>query len=63
MVAASEFMEWWFGWDCPVPVPSDTVVGDNMMEENKIDVAVHADIRNELRKLYMDNYVPTFERT
>ena len=63
MVAASEFMEWWFGWDCPVPVPSDTVVGDNMMEENKIDVAVHVDIRNELRKLYMDNYVPTFERT
>ena len=62
MVAASEFMEWWFGWDCPVPVPSDTVVGDNMMEENKIDVAVHVDIRNELRTLYMDNYVPTFER-
>lgn len=63
MVAASEFMEWWFGWEVPVPVPSDTVTGDNMMEENKCDVSTHVEIRNQLRKLYMDNYVPTFERT
>lgn len=63
MVAASEFMEWWFGWEVPVPVPSDTVTGDNMMEENKCDVSTHVEIRNQLRKLYMDNYVPSFERT
>jgi DNA polymerase I-like protein with 3'-5' exonuclease and polymerase domains len=36
MVEASTFMEWFFKWELPIGVPSDTVMGMNMMEENKI---------------------------
>lgn len=33
MTAASQFMEFWFKWELPLPVPSDTVLGKNMGEE------------------------------
>lgn len=61
MLAASEFIEWWFGWEIPVPVPSDTVAGNNMMDESKIDVTAHGEIRQWLRTNYMQGYVPSFE--
>lgn len=63
MLAASDFMEWYFGWTIPVPVPSVTVHGDNMMQENAFtgdfdDQAETA--RVDLRRLYMDGYTPSF---
>jgi len=63
MLAASEFMEWWFGWTIPVPVPSDTVHGDSMMDENPFtgDFDERAEVfRNELRAEYMGGYMPSF---
>ena len=63
MEGASDFIEWYFGWKVPVPVPSDTVHGDNMMQENPFDGdfdEVAAGFRVELRKQYMDGYMPSF---
>ncbi|MEX3614482.1 MAG: DNA polymerase [Burkholderia gladioli] len=63
MLAASDFMEWYFGWAIPVPVPSVTVYGDNMMEENAFtgDFEERAEqFRVELRQQYMGGYTPFF---
>jgi DNA polymerase-1 len=63
MLAASDFIEHWFNWTVPVPVPSDTVYGDNMLEENPFrgDFDERAEVfRNELRAEYMGGYVPSF---
>jgi DNA polymerase I-like protein with 3'-5' exonuclease and polymerase domains len=63
MLAASDFMEWYFGWTIPVPVPSVTVHGDNMMQERKFtgDFEACADkFRVELRQQYMSGYTPSF---
>lgn len=63
MLAASDFMEWWFSWKVPVPVPSVTVHGDNMMQEKGFDrefEGVAQALRVELRKQYMDGYTPSF---
>jgi DNA polymerase I-like protein with 3'-5' exonuclease and polymerase domains len=63
MLAASDFMEWYFGWTIPVPVPSVTVHGDNMMEENAFmgDFEERAEqFRVELRQQYMGGYTPSF---
>lgn len=62
MEAASDFMEYWFGWEVPVPVPSDTSWGASMMDEESIpgikeDAAL---IRAELRSIYMGGYKPTY---
>jgi DNA polymerase I-like protein with 3'-5' exonuclease and polymerase domains len=63
MLAASDFMEWWFSWKVPVPVPSVTVHGDNMMQEKgfgkEFEGTAQA-LRVELRKQYMDGYTPSF---
>lgn len=37
MEAASPFMQWYFDWQQPLDVPSDTTWGSNMGEEDKID--------------------------
>lgn len=62
MEAASDFMEWYFGWRIPVPVPSDTTWGLSMIEEQKIpglkDRA--ATLRTELRNTYMNGYTPSY---
>ncbi|AGK48800.1 DNA polymerase A family protein [Burkholderia thailandensis MSMB121] len=63
MLAASDFMEWYFGWKIPVPVPSVTVHGDNMMEENAFtgDFEERAEqFRVDLRQQYMGGYTPSF---
>lgn len=63
MLAASDFIEWYFGWTIPVPVPSVTVHGDNMMQENNFsgDFEACADkFRTELRQQYMSGYTPSF---
>jgi DNA polymerase-1 len=62
MEAASDFMEYYFGWKVDVPVPSDTTWGANMKEEKKIDgIKELAQVfRNELRADYMEGFVPSF---
>lgn len=65
MLEASTYMEWRFNWPVPVPVPSETKMGCNMMEEKGIpgiDQSA-APIRQELRALYMKNYQPSFQGT
>lgn len=64
MEEASTFMEWWFKWELPIGVPSDTCWGANMMEENKItdpvfEKAVTA-LRPWVRKRFIGNHQPTF---
>jgi DNA polymerase I-like protein with 3'-5' exonuclease and polymerase domains len=63
MCEASTFMEFYFGWNIPVPVPSVTVHGDNMMEENgftdEFDTLADT-FRTDLRKQYMSGYTPSF---
>jgi DNA polymerase-1 len=63
MLAASDFMDWYFGWTVTVPVPSVTVHGDNMMEENgftdEFDTLADG-FRIDLRKQYMNSYTPSF---
>jgi len=66
MEAASEFMEWWFDWPVPVPVPSETMMGDSMMDESHMPPGfkeLAAKIRLSVRRLYIgDGYVPSFEK-
>ena len=63
MEEASVFMEWYFGWEVPVPVPSETTWGKSMMDEGKLPEGFK-DKTNEHRKvvrsLYMNNYQPTY---
>lgn len=62
MEEASTWMYWWFKWDIPLPVPSDTVWGSNMMEEDKIDDPVFHKavevLRPWVRKRFMAGVVP-----
>lgn len=64
MEGASDFMEWWFKWPIPLPVPSDTVCGANMGEEIKFSSdafkARSRELRAELRSTYMNGYQPTY---
>lgn len=62
MEAASDFMEYTFKWQIPVPVPSDTSWGLNMMEEKKIPgLKEHAaKLRTQLREQYMGGYTPSY---
>lgn len=66
MLEASTFMEYHFSWKLPLPVPSDTVYGANMGEEvpftdPSFEEAVKAD-RAWLRKQYMADYQPSYEK-
>lgn len=65
MEAASEFIEYLFDWPLPLPVPSETKAGENMLEEHDIPgmKELAAKYRHELRAQYMGGYVPSFERT
>lgn len=64
MEGASDFMEWYFQWPLPLPVPSDTVWGKNMGEENPFKgeefKARAAEERAGLRARYMNNYQPSY---
>lgn len=68
MEAASDFMEWWFNWPLPLPVPTDTVWGPNMGEENSFVKSEHKaefrrladEYRAQLRKDYMSDYTPSY---
>jgi DNA polymerase-1 len=62
MEAASDFMEFWFKWPLPLPVPSDTTWGLSMMDEEEIPGVKEraAVLRTELRQQYMAGYTPSY---
>lgn len=61
MEGASDFMEWFFGWKLPLPVPSDTTWGASMMDDDPVPGIDQAKaIRTELRNLYMKGHVPSY---
>lgn len=64
MEGASAFMEYFFKWDIPLPVPSETKSGPSMMEEKSVEGMDEfvAQFRDELRTEYMNDYIPTFQR-
>lgn len=65
MEEASTFMEYYFGWLVPVPVPSDTKWGDSMAAEGKLPDGFDKDVRVarlDIRKRYMGDFVPSFEK-
>jgi DNA polymerase I-like protein with 3'-5' exonuclease and polymerase domains len=65
LVEASAFMEYWFDWTIPVPVPVATGYGPNMMEEQRMPPefdALVAQHRASIRELYINNYEPSFEK-
>ena len=65
MEEASAFMEWYFGWEVPVPVPSDTTYGDNMGSSDKMPEDFKGEVlvqRRLIRKLYMNDYQMIIER-
>lgn len=66
MLAASDFMEWYFDWPIPVGVPSETMMGANMMEELPMPSTFDADVAKRLAtilKLYVgDSYVASFRK-
>lgn len=66
MEGASDLMEWYFGWPCPVPVPSVTEAGPSMGEADELNdpewIALARKFRLELRAEYMSNYQPSFEK-
>ena len=64
MEAASDFIAWWFQWNIPLPVPTDSVRGVNMGEEVKLNSdefkAEVAKERADLRVRYMAGFVPNY---
>lgn len=64
MEAASDYIEYYFNWQLPLPVPSDTTWGANMKEEHSIPGVKEAAavLRNELRRDYMAGYVPSYTK-
>lgn len=65
MEEASTFMEFYFGWKVPVPVPSDTTWGSNMGEEGKMPDTFKGDVaamRKEVRNRYMPGFTPSCEK-
>ncbi len=64
MEEASTFIEYYFGWEVPVPVPSDTKWGSNMGAEAGLPDTFFEDVkirRKEVRDRYMPGYTPTCE--
>lgn len=65
MLAASDFMEYWFDHPVNVPVPSETTWGSSQFEEHKFDDPEGFNeaaqrTRAWLRKEYMGGYLPHY---
>lgn len=65
MLAASDFMEFWFETPVQVPVPSDTTFGTSMATEGNFDDNAEFetganDFRIWMRKTFMGGYTPSF---
>lgn len=63
MEAASEYMEYLFNWTVPVPVPSETSWGPSMMDDEGVPGIKESALpyRLDIRKRYMNGYVPSFK--
>lgn len=64
MVEASTYIEWWFKWELPIGVPSDTKYGDNMMEEHAMPEGHKAKVdeyRKFIRREFIGNHSPGFD--
>lgn len=65
MDEANTLMESWFGWTVPVPVPTDTGWGANMLDEGRMPEGFKplvAHYRGVVRSRYLNNYQPSFEQ-
>ncbi len=65
MYEASTYMDFWFNWDLPIGVPSETKMGDNMMEEHDPPEGFKqlADgLRQWVRKEFINNHTPHYEK-
>lgn len=65
MEEASTLMEQYFAWQVPVPVPSETVWGLNMLAEGRMPEgfpALVAADRAKVRATYINSYTPSCER-
>lgn len=65
MEEASTLMEWYFDWEIPVAVPSDTTWGASMLEESPMPdefPRLVAERRAEVRSTYIGNHIPTCEQ-
>lgn len=65
MEEASVFMEWYFKWTIPVPVPTETAWGENMMDEQPMPEGFSNIVqlkRAAVRSKYINNYKPSFEQ-
>lgn len=64
MEAASDFFAYFFKWDIPLPVPSDTVHGADMGDENKLQSAEFKAAakkhREFCRQHYMCGFTPSY---
>lgn len=65
MLAASDFMEYWFGKKIDVPVPSETTYGSSMAQAQEFDDPDQFDaqahrVRVWLRNTYMGGFTPSF---
>lgn len=66
MEEASTFMEWYFEWELPIAVPSDTTWGASMIEDNAMPEGfseLAKDYRQKVRDTYIQGYVPSCEKT
>lgn len=64
MEEASTFMEWYFGWTVPVPVPSDTTWGASMADAGKMPDTFAEDVKKarlDIRAKYIGGYTPSCE--
>lgn len=63
MLEASTYMEWWFKWPLPLGVPTETKIGNNMMEEHTPGEGF-AELVNEyrafVRREFIGNHNPSF---
>ena len=65
MEEASTLMDWYFGWDIPLAVPSDTTWGASMLEEGQMPAGFKDLVtaqRAHIRKTYIGNHTPFCER-
>lgn len=63
MLEASTFMEWWFKWDIPLGVPTETKVGENMMAERNPGPGFAEKVekyREVIRREFIGNHTPSF---
>lgn len=57
MWAASDFVAWFFRWDIPLQIPTDTVWGKDMGEEIKFNSKEYNDRVNAVREHIIDAYI------